>query len=633
MRKLAYWDEKYTEAESLDILRDLAYLSSQEAGQWGPHISYCVAREDYAEMVNHPAISYEGSFTPDQIRQLAYARQGYACFSKLDFLDIGIDKRKAAYDAYMGYEAACKTTNDIFRLRADGQFMFRPVVERVLDAAREDISRAIGSVPGLSSLKLRFGPGATTRIKKREASIRRKLETKLDCSEDLLPLLPELLEEMPQFSTLHAFRRYVVFNGRTIPVSTKARLRLKEGMGEEWSSVPVALSRGMLGFVLKNAKILRPVEKQPVLNGMLQLAYGDHLAKDLKRSGLDLSDQTINQGLAREGSLTGALATLDLKGASDCIAYLAVMDLLDIDWFTALAACRVGTIIDPLTGKDIVLEKFSAMGNGFTFPLQSLIFWALTRAAVRESGGNPAQVNTFGDDIICPSDCVPLVTEVLTAVGFIINTDKSYWTGPFRESCGADFVSGTNIRPVYIKEAISPALLFTMHNGFKERGMDRLAKFCEGLIAPHLRLYGPRGYGDGHLHSDAYPRTRKSAHLARGYEGSIFKTFVRVEKHDIRPESAGDCLLPSYLCYMRASAPLVERSVNLKLGSFETLRKLKKQPAFMRLNLEGFFDVEEPSSPLPEIRVSDDPSVEPVKGTTFPGYSGVKIVSVYTLGV
>jgi len=74
------------------------------------------------------------------------------------------------------------------------------------------------------------------------------------------------------------------------------------------------------------------------------------------------------------------------------------------------------------------------MGNGFTFPLETLIFWALTRAVC----GSTATVSAYGDDIICPSDRAEDVIAVLTEVGFSVNLEKSFWNGPFRESCGSD---------------------------------------------------------------------------------------------------------------------------------------------------------------------------------------------------
>jgi hypothetical protein len=132
---------------------------------------------------------------------------------------------------------------------------------------------------------------------------------------------------------------------------------------------------GKLEFVPKNAKTFRSTVTEPVLNGLTQLAIGDFLFDRLKRSGLDLRDQTRNQRLALEGSLTGALATLDLSSASDTISRELVYHLLPLEWAHFLGLSRTGHI--KYRGQRYTLEKFSSMGNGYTFPLESLIFGLL----------------------------------------------------------------------------------------------------------------------------------------------------------------------------------------------------------------------------------------------------------------
>jgi hypothetical protein len=104
-----------------------------------------------------------------------------------------------------------------------------------------------------------------------------------------------------------------------------------------------------------------------------------------------------------------------------------------------------------MKGKPILYEKFSSMGNGYTFALETLIFWALGKAVNSLTGG--VVLSVYGDDIIC-SDCsAALLMEVLQWCGFVLNRDKSFVTGPFRESCGADWHTGTRVTPQYIRKA------------------------------------------------------------------------------------------------------------------------------------------------------------------------------------
>ena len=87
------------------------------------------------------------------------------------------------------------------------------------------------------------------------------------------------------------------------------------------------------------------------------------------------------------------------------------------------------------------------MGNSYTFELESLIFFSLAYATCTHLGLSPKNVSVYGDDVVIPVEAMNLFREVLTVCGFIINTDKSYSSGPFRESCGADYLEGLDIRP------------------------------------------------------------------------------------------------------------------------------------------------------------------------------------------
>lgn len=662
MKLKSDWLEPYTEAESIDLLRDLGTMAARLAGRRGQDLVSLIRKDDMRGIIFRPEIDYNQALDSRGIRELAYERQALALFTKNGSLDIGIDKRQAAIDAYLGYEDDCAKTNRVFRARASGTVVFRGAIERVLRRAGEIVRHTLGDPPAPSELRYRFGPGATTLIPKRESSTLRKLGTEIDCSEDLLPALATVLEEMPLLAELHASSRYVLGSDgvkHEVP-KTVSNFQLKGPIGLEVLRTSVRISEAVLSFVLKNAKIDRTVEKQPALNVMVQLAYGDVMFARNKAGGLDLSDQRRNQMLARLGSLTGASATLDLKGASDTNAFWLVLELLRSDWFEALAGCRVGIMRHPATGERMVLEKFSAMGNGFTFPLESLIFWSLT-LAVHEQHYNAglaqakAECSCYGDDLICPVGMVGPLTEVLETLGFRVNNAKSYSAGPFRESCGSDFYSGVDVRPVYVKDVLTPAALFTMHNAFKRRGMEELRAWCERMVAPHLRLYGPPGYGDGYLHAEAWPRTRSSAHLARGFEGSTFKCYSRVPKKDMRAEGLsssrpGESILPAYQAYARSVQPITPDVKGLEYSNFPTIRRLKKtNPAFMRVNLLDRLVVEAPSDPLPDVKLyehhwewREDDCTEKVRSRTllgsvkapsFPGDDGYKVTSIYTLGV
>jgi len=345
-----------------------------------------------------------------------------------------------------------------------------------------------------------------------------KLSQPACCSEDLLPLLVELLESIPAYT-----------------------FDLCEG---ESALVDVTLHSGRLEFVPKSAKTDRPIVVEPWLNSILQLGIGDYIARRLRRFGVDIRDQTRNQNLARLGSITGALATLDLSSASDSVSTGLVEHLLSPEWFELLCTARSGTVL--YQGQVRRLEKISSMGNGFTFPLETLIFWAVTTAIC----GDVPEVSVYGDDIICPSAQAEEVMRTLFVLGFDVNREKSFWSGPFRESCGADYLSGIDVRPIFIEGPLSGHDAFRMHNFYVRRGLYDFAALILSKIAPHIALTGPDGYGDGHLLRDDWEVNRPHWMRTRGFGGATFDTWV-YKKRDYKLRVPGDRILPVYSIYLR----------------------------------------------------------------------------------
>lgn len=245
-----------------------------------------------------------------------------------------------------------------------------------------------------------------------------------------------------------------------------------------WLSDPDLLSLDVVpGNVLftvpKNADIDRCACKEPDVNMFVQKGIGSYFRKCLRRIGINLNDQSINSSLARIGSIDGSLATLDLSSASDSVTTGLVALLLPECWYTFLDAVRSPvTIIDGEVHRN---EMFSSMGNGFTFELESLLFYVLSRATAYFRGISGV-VSVYGDDIICPSELAADLEWVLSYFGFSINTDKSFIAGPIRESCGGHYYNGTDITPFYLRSKIS-SLLDLIHTANQLREWSRI----EGL--------------------------------------------------------------------------------------------------------------------------------------------------------
>jgi hypothetical protein len=54
-------------------------------------------------------------------------------------------------------------------------------------------------------------------------------------------------------------------------------------------------------------------------------------------------------------------------------------------------------------------------------------------------------VRVYGDDIVVPVDYARSVADELEAYGLKVNRRKSFWTGKFRESCGAEYYDGEDV--------------------------------------------------------------------------------------------------------------------------------------------------------------------------------------------
>lgn len=226
-----------------------------------------------------------------------------------------------------------------------------------------------------------------------------------------------------------------------------------------------------LSFVPKNDEISRTICIEPTLNTIFQAGLGRILESRLyERYGIALSNQQFeNRELARFGSLDDDIVTIDLSSASDSISLKMLEWLLPKSFYNQLFKYRSHS--SEVKGLGTVpLNMISTMGNGYTFPLQTIIFCAVVVAAFRfrgipySVGGVRYLWGVNGDDIACPSLIARDVIDLLVILGFRINNDKTFVKGPFRESCGWDCFLGSNVRGVYVKTLKTPASRYVVLN-------------------------------------------------------------------------------------------------------------------------------------------------------------------------
>jgi hypothetical protein len=211
-----------------------------------------------------------------------------------------------------------------------------------------------------------------------------------------------------------------------------------------------------LFFVPKNTEVARTCCTEPVLNMLLQKGIGGYIESRLSRYfGISLDLQPdLNRRLARKGSIDGSFGTIDLTSASDSMSWALVQQIVPNHLCGWLAQTRSRFTTLP-NGENLELMMISTMGNGFTFPLQTLIFACVVRSVYQQMGFpsfDPSRhLGVFGDDIIVRREAYDEVVLRLTNLGFEVNEGKSFNSGFFRESCGSDWYDGHDVRGVYIK--------------------------------------------------------------------------------------------------------------------------------------------------------------------------------------
>jgi len=202
----------------------------------------------------------------------------------------------------------------------------------------------------------------------------------------------------------------------------------------------------------KKSDIDRVACKEPEVNMSLQRGVGEFIRAKLRKVGIDLRDQTNNQRLARDAYALG-LATVDLSAASDSISSMLAFHCLPFSLWTICEHLRVKSTLVPGSDVPHSLEMFSSMGNGFTFELESLLFYAITRVVARRSGVK-GRISVYGDDIICHRSIVPRLTRLFAWLGFRVNSKKTHSRGSFRESCGKHYNAGHDVTPFYIRREV-----------------------------------------------------------------------------------------------------------------------------------------------------------------------------------
>lgn len=480
-------------------------------------------------------------FNPLDYDNLVDLRDAYSAtkfLSKFGGLSTGLDLDKVALEKFEEFELLCKQTNRRFRnLQHDPKYsghvvwLHHAVTRKIASILGDFQAEELFSMPD-------WGPGASTLIKRRDASPAKKFRLETGITRDLYSLIPwEILEvAYPLWSHQLVDSGFPNFQ-----------------VGNKVITVP------------KDATTNRVIAVEPGLNLWFQKAVGDMIGKRLRRCGVDLRYQSRNQELARKGSVTLSLATADLSSASDSIASSVVEELLPPRWFLLMDACRshYGAQGDSFRK----WEKFSSMGNGFTFQLESLIFYAVAFCCAEYLHIETNDVSAYGDDVVLPTACFELFSEMLDFYGFRLNRKKSHYGSLFRESCGAHFFSGIDVKPIYLKDRVtSVPAVYRLANAIRRQAHRRNLRYgCDAklravfellvsAVPKPYRFKIPEGLGDGGFISCLDEATPSRAR--HGIEGYRVWHVVEVSR-TYQDETNG---------YLLAALWQLQASVNLDFG-------------------------------------------------------------------
>lgn len=452
--------------EGLNCARSLMVSMLIKSGEWEQLANLSCSPSDYNNSEDFWAANQATSF-----------------LKKNEDLPTNADLEALAVKTFFENEAMCYSANrrldPYVENGLDSSDPNTWAISSFLERARKVVLTILGHGPG-SAYEGRFGPGATMSDSSRECTIPHKMSSVPSITMGAWPFVRSWSET--RWADHH----------RT----------LKVVRGNSFFTVP------------KSATQLRGCAKEPAINGFFQLGLGRVMKRKLRGWGLDLQNAEMKHAsLACQGSIDDSYATIDLSSASDTVCFNLVRLLLPAQWFEAMCALR-----SPMTrvkGKWVMLEKFSSMGNGFTFELETVVFASIVKALHPELRPG-VDLLVYGDDIIVPGSLSSSVISALNFFGFKVNQKKTFSSGYFRESCGHDYFNGVRVRPFYLKNDVyEPQHYITLANGLR-RSSNTLSgnsnrfvllrnawfRTLDCLPVHVRRLRGPEELGDLLIHDE-----------------------------------------------------------------------------------------------------------------------------------
>lgn len=369
-----------------------------------------------------------------------------------------LKRYRFANDAYSDEELATRTSSAYLatqsRLASVGPWSAR--TSAVLREARS-VCRQILDEPYDTENYRRFGNRATLKCGLKDAFLDLKLGT---CERFTCPT--PLLKELQKFLTESRF-------GKTVDRELLS-YRRKRGLPHKFTKADYLT----LTQVPKSWKINRGIT--PLSEFGLYWSHGisGYIEHCLRKHGLDIKRlESQHRILARRYSKSRSHVTADLSSASDSLTRPILNAVLPRRVYTDLRKTFVPSIV--IDGREYHTLSCLPMGNGATFPIETLVFYCICKAI-----GNLLKVggvySVYGDDLIYPSRIHTYVHRVFGDLGIQFNLEKTFRLSHFRESCGGDFYHGIDVRPALFPEREDIAsgkqelqFLYKVWNALRER--------------------------------------------------------------------------------------------------------------------------------------------------------------------
>jgi hypothetical protein len=377
-------------------------------------------------------------------------------FKKQKQLEALLKKFRFSTDAYTDEELSERSLNGFLeeQLRLHNPMPLKCTGRMVLNRARLIARRILGEYPGDEVIEnVRFGK-----------------KSSIGCPLSLAYIDHKLTDERAFTGTRETTAYFLdqVLPGDHILQRILAKhnfAKLKEQL---------SLSHLNLVEVPKTWKVWRLITPLSLLGLFFSYGIGRVVQARLKDVGLDIGKlQHRHRRLVKQFSITRSHATADLSAASDSITSELLNRILPRPWYTAVKKTFVRDL--NVCGNFFSTASVLPMGNGATFPLETLIFYCIIKA-IGELTETKGIYSVYGDDLIYPSRLHKYVVAVFPQLHLKLNLDKTFVRYPFRESCGSDYYRGQDVRPHFIKGEAEQltrvryeAFLYKAYNGLTAR--------------------------------------------------------------------------------------------------------------------------------------------------------------------